>query len=164
MIIRNRKICRVFDLLRCKAGKCLQSLSPVKAPDPYVVGLHSTFSGYFQLSRGLFPKPNTTDMIELLNIKIDSGGNVSFVSHYNPLRGINLYQDTFVSLLFETDKIRVRRWMEAIRILGLAELCAAKKPQLSMAMFKKAAAELAPVREKILQNFGGELNFNCAKA
>ena len=113
--------------------------------------------------RGLFQEQILYDMIKLLKIKIDADGNVSFETHYNVLRGMNFYQEVFVSLLFETDRIRFRRWMEAIRILGLSELCASKKPQLSMARFKQTAMELAPVREKLLQRFGGELNFSYAR-
>ena len=103
-------------------------------------------------------------MVKLLEIKIDSERSVSFESHYNALRGMNLYQDVFVSLLFETDQTLVRRWMNAIRILGLADVCSAKRPALTMAMFNQTAEELAPARDKILKNFGGELNFKFATA
>lgn len=102
-------------------------------------------------------------MVELLNIRIDSDGNVSLETRYNPLRGLNLYQDVFVSLLFETNKRRVRRLMNAIRILGLSELCSTSKPQLSMAMFKQAAMDLSPVRERIIRSCGGDLNFDYAR-
>ena len=94
-------------------------------------------------------------MVKLLEIKIEPDGNVSFESHYNALRGMNLYQDVFVSLLFETDQRLVRRWMEAIRILGLADICSAKRPVLAMSMFEQTLAELAPARDRILKNFGG---------
>ena len=103
-------------------------------------------------------------MVKLLEIKIDSEGSVSFESHYNALRGMNLYQDVFVSLLFETDQTLVRRWMSAIRILGLADVGSAKRPAHTMAMFNQMAEELAPARDKILKNFGGELNFKFATA
>jgi len=103
-------------------------------------------------------------MVKLLEIKIEPDGNVSFESHYNALRGMNLYQDVFVSLLFETDQRLVRRWMEAIRILGLADVCSVKRPALTMAMFNQTVEELAPARDRILKNFGGELNFKFATA
>ena len=101
-------------------------------------------------------------MAKLLEIKIDQNGAVSFESHYNALRGMNLYQDVFVSLLFETDPTLVRSWMEAIRVLSLADICSAKRPVLAMSMFEQTLAELAPARDRILKNFGGELNFKFA--
>lgn len=103
-------------------------------------------------------------MKKILDVKIDSDGAVSFESEYQPLKGMNLYQDVFVSLLFETDQASVRRWMEAIRILGLADVCASIRPGVAMTMFQRSVEDLMPVRERILRNFGGNLNFQFARS
>ena len=98
-------------------------------------------------------------MRKLLEITIDPEGEVTFMSEYKPLKGMNLYQDVFVSLLFETDTASVRRWMEAIRILGLADVTASVKPGVAMSMFESTLRDLAPLRDRLLKNFGGNLNF-----
>ena len=68
-------------------------------------------------------------MKKLLEIRIDPSGKVSFESEYRPLKGMNLYQQVFVALLFESNSRAVNRWMEAIRILALADVCASDRPE-----------------------------------
>lgn len=101
-------------------------------------------------------------MRKLLEIKIDPEGEVTFESDYRPLKGMNLYQDMFVSLLFETDTESVHRWMQAIRILGLADVTASVKPGVAMSMFESTLRDLGPLRDRLLKSFGKNLNFQFA--
>ena len=101
-------------------------------------------------------------MRKLLEITIDPTGEVNFTSEFKPLKGMNLYQDVFVSLLFETDTASVRRWMKAIRLLSLADVAASVRPGLAMSMFESTLRDLTPVRDRLIKNFGSNLNFQFA--
>ncbi|MCR5561250.1 MAG: hypothetical protein K6F58_05475 [Bacteroidales bacterium] len=98
-------------------------------------------------------------MRKLLEIRIDGEGRVSFSSEYRPLKGMNLYQMVFVALMFEPDRAEVARWLEAIRILGLADVCASKRPEISMKMFESTVRDLKPVSDEFKRRMGGNLNF-----
>ena len=101
-------------------------------------------------------------MKKLLEIRIDPSGNVSFESEYRPLKGMNLYQQVFVALLFESNSRAVNRWMDAIRILALADVCASDRPELTMSMFEQTLCDLALVCEEFRSHLGGNLNFKLA--
>ena len=100
-------------------------------------------------------------MRKLLDIKILEDGSVLILSDYRPLKGMNLYQQVFVALLFETDKATLRKWMDAIRMLGLADVCSCKYPQLTMKMFERSLGEVSEACGGFRQYLGGNLNFNA---
>lgn len=101
-------------------------------------------------------------MRKILDVKIDETGLVTFISDYHPIKGMNLYQHAFVSFMFEPDLALVRRWMSAIRLLGIADLCASKNPEITMGMFERTADELTDVIAGVRRHLGGNLNFNPA--
>jgi len=101
-------------------------------------------------------------MRKILDVKIDEIGKVTFSSDYHPLKGMNLYQHAFVSFMFEPDINLVHKWMAAIRLLGIADLCASRNPELTMSMFERTADELSEVISDFKRHLGGNLNFNPA--
>lgn len=98
-------------------------------------------------------------MRKLLDIRIGGDGQLEFQSEYNPLKGMNLYQPVFVSFMFEPDRRALAAWLGAIRILGLAEVCASRRPELSMCMFERTMDDLAGVSAELKRHLGGNLNF-----
>ena len=102
------------------------------------------------------------NMRKILDVKIDETGKVTFYTEYHPLKGMNLYQRAFVSFMFEPDMVQVRKWMAAIRLLGIADLCASRNPELTMSMFERTADELAETIADFKRHLGGNLNFNPA--
>lgn len=101
-------------------------------------------------------------MRKIIDVKVDMAGNMIFASDYDALKGLNLYQRVFVTLMFEQDLSKVKKWMCAIRLLGLADVAAGKRPELSMSMFENTIDELKQSCEHFKKHFGGNLNFNLA--
>lgn len=98
-------------------------------------------------------------MRKLLDIKIEDDGRVTFQSEYQPLKGMNLFQLVFVSLMFEPDKLALAKLLNVIRILGLADVCASKRPEVSMSMFERTMDDLAGLARELKRHMGGNLNF-----
>lgn len=97
----------------------------------------------------------------ILDVKIGEDGRVSFKTGYNPLKGMNLYQRVFVALMFEPRISAVRRTLTAVRLLGLADVCASDNPALCMRMFEKNAERLDGVMQRFKRSLGGNLNFKA---
>jgi hypothetical protein len=101
-------------------------------------------------------------MRKIIDVTIDGAGKPVFSSDYDALKGLNLYQRVFVTLMFEQDLAKVRKWMFAIHLLGLADVAACKRPELSMSMFENTVDELQQSCENFKKHFGGNLNFKIA--
>lgn len=101
-------------------------------------------------------------MRKILEVKIREDGRLVFGSEYNPVKGINLYQRAFVSLMFEHDISLVRRSLLAIRLLSIAEICSLPRPQLALSMFENTVDELSQSSEEFRKRFGANLNFQPA--
>ena len=90
---------------------------------------------------------------------MEDNGRTSFFSDLDPFKEFNFYQNAFVSLLFEPDINMVRRCCIAIRLLGLADVCASKSPNLAMRSFESEADALMPITNQMMDHFGSNLNF-----
>lgn len=101
-------------------------------------------------------------MRKILEIKICDDGSASIESEYNPLKGMNLYQQVFLTFLFENNLHEVYRWMEAVRILAYAECAASYRPELAMSMFEHTREDLSGVCAQLKRHLGGNLNFKLA--
>lgn len=110
---------------------------------------------------GSVPQPHTI-MRKLIEIRIEEDGDIVFHSDYKPLKGMNLYQQVFLTLLFECNQRAVGRWMEAVRILALADVLASKRPEVSMNMFEHIMDDLSATCERLKSHLGGNLNFKLA--
>ncbi len=101
-------------------------------------------------------------MTTILDIRTDGDGKFVFHSDYRPLKGMNLYQRAFVTFMFDTDLALVRRCRRAVRLLGIAEVCCSRNPELSMRMFEQNLEDLSGVAAQFIRRFGGNLNFKPA--
>lgn len=101
-------------------------------------------------------------MRKILDIRLLDTVEVVVSSDYNPLKGLNLYQRAFVSLLFEQSIVEVRKWMSVIRILSLAELSTCNRAELSLCMFENTLDEVVQTCARFRGSFGGNLNFKLS--
>ena len=101
-------------------------------------------------------------MRKILSVEIGDDGRVVFGSDYNPVKGLNLYQRAFVNFMFEHDFKAVKRWMNAVNLLGIAEICSSARPKIGLSMFENTVDDLALSCGELKRHFGGNLNFRPA--
>ena len=101
---------------------------------------------------------------KLLEVRIEEDEGVCVCSEFRPLKGMNLYQQALITLMFERDRREVSKWIKAIRILGIADVCSSQRPELAMSMFERTMDDLHDTCGDFLRHLGGNLNFNPAGA